>query len=183
MMVFKVLAAACAWALASAAAGAQEDAPTPDPKTEILATLDAFFVAFHEKDVEGMGALMLMPGHARAVNRGEDGALTLNKRSLAEFPEFIANSPDTLLEVYWDPTVQIHNDLVAHVWAPFVVQIDGATARCGIDLVTMVNTDFGWRIVDLTYAGRKEDCASLQPGDPADIRPAALADTFLAGDG
>lgn len=166
------------------AACATPPAPAPtDAETnqEILETLDAFFLAFHAKDAAALRGLTAGPGHVRALSKPKDGGLRMRGQTLDEWVDFVATSPDSLVEVYWDPVIQT-DGVIAQAWTPFEIKIDGVFGQCGVNMFTLIRTDFGWRVVDITYSGQREGCAARRPATSSAYRPAALSAVFLAAD-
>ncbi len=154
---------------------AQENAE----REAVLQVIDDFFIAFHEGDADRLTALFLAPGYTRAIRKTEAGEHRIREQAFDAAVESITSGDNELLELYWDPVVNIRGDLMATVWAPYEVKADGGTIHCGIDMFTLLNTDAGWRIVDLTYTAEPESCDEITPPSMEAMRPASLVHKFM----
>ena len=67
----------------------------------------------------------------------------------------------------WAPVVQVQGR-IASVWTPYDFHIDGRFSHCGIDTITLLRTDAGWRIAGLLYTVQRTGCAPSPLGPPAE---------------
>ncbi len=148
---------------------------------EVLGMLDAMFLAFHAQDLEGLqAALAEDAGVVRRVQRGDDGeGATVSASPLSEWAANVAGFEGELMEVYWDPVVQISLDTMAGVWAPYDLRVNGETAQCGINHFSIVREGDAWKIADITYSVEPGSCDVLRPDAMEDYRPATLVHDFL----
>jgi len=52
---------------------------------------------------------------------------------------------------------------LASVWAPFVIRFEGKIVGCGVNQLSMAQTDGDWRIVSgMDVQAPKEDCADFK---------------------
>jgi len=103
-------------------------------------------------------ALSLQGGSVRAVDLADDGSLWhIRSRSLEDGAVTISKGSDPLLERMWDPIAMVHGPL-AMVWRPYDFWVAGEWSHCGIDSLTLVGTDDGWKVSSISYTSEISDC-------------------------
>ncbi len=156
------------------AAPVQADDADADRDT-LLRIVDTFFVAMHENDPETLKTLVSdqvkLRGIRSTLPEGDE------RRTLTLTFDQWANRGDdgpTLVEVYWDPVLQIRPGLMATVWTPYEIEADGKRLHCGINLFTFQKHQTGWRITDLQFTIEPDACEDLRPASRDAVRPKAL---------
>jgi SAM-dependent methyltransferase len=79
--------------------------------------------------------------------------------------ETFAAGTERLLERMWQPVVHVEGPL-ATLWAPYDFHVDGKRSHCGVDAVTLLRGDAGWRVAGITYTVQRADCAPSPLGPP-----------------
>ncbi len=148
-----------------------------DPEVEaVLETIDAFFTAFAEGDVDTLERMLEQPSYIRSVRPFSDRGGFVRERTYRDWLESMRENTTALREVYWDPVVEVRDPLLATVWAPYRIEVDGALSHCGVDHFTLVKRADRWRIADLTYTTEPDACDELAPGPNSVVRPAEVAE-------
>lgn len=57
----------------------------------------------------------------------------------------------------WDAQVLLDEN-IAMAWTYYDLHVDGQFSHCGINLVSLIKTDDGWKISDITYNVKREQC-------------------------
>ncbi|MEM7739614.1 MAG: hypothetical protein AAF225_02290 [Pseudomonadota bacterium] len=162
MLVASLLAA-----LALAAPSSQEEA--------ILDVLDRFFVALERADTDTMRAMMDDKAALTSLRPGEASAPIVNTTDRDQWLEGLAGLEGVIVELYWDPKVEISPVGLAHAWVPYVVEANGERIHCGIDAFTLVRREGGWIISGLYDTRDPEGCERLGvEGARETMRPVAL---------
>jgi len=151
---------------------APANSAAPD-EADILARIDAFFLALHSGDPEAFDELM--QPHARVVYVGPGEAagrfgLSEGRASSRRMRE---GDHVGFEEAYWSPTVMQRGDL-AMVWTPYILYRGADFSHCGIDQFSMTRRAGRWVIdfASFTIEPSKEACAALgYPRDGEGLRP------------
>ena len=85
---------------------------------DVLRVVDEFFIAFDAGDMDTLRALTLQPGYVRAISTRNAPNIEISTTSFEDWYARFAENGDRLLEVYWEPNVQVRENLLASVWAP-----------------------------------------------------------------
>jgi hypothetical protein len=139
----------CSWA----ATRPEEGTPT--------ATVQHLFDAMSLKD--GSAAKALFTTEATLVAIAPDGKIT--STPVEKWTERLAASKDTWLERIWDPQV-LEQGSLAVVWAPYDFHMNGKFSHCGVDSVSLIKTEAGWRISALSFTRQTSGCPSSPLGPP-----------------
>jgi len=94
--------------------------------------------------------------HSTYVNK--EGKKTLRKGSLNDFINAIGTPHDEV----WDEqifTYRIeHEGTLATVWTDYTFYLGEKLSHCGVNTFQMVDTENGWKILNITDTRRKEKC-------------------------
>lgn len=143
---------------------------TGSQERAVVAVVQRFFDAMAAKDVEAFGAMMTPDAVFYAA---PEAPAPLRGRPAAADIEWLATTPDTLLERMWEPEVRVRGR-IAMVWTPYDFWRNGEFSHCGVDIFTMVKTNDGeWKISSAVYTVEREGCAPspLGPPRPEQLRP------------
>lgn len=164
VLLAALLPAACAHAPRDSAA---LDAATQ--REEILAVVDAFFMALAASDADAIAG-MHTPGAVNVIAEPEQGAdiryrpvsEMIDRMRRGDFPKF--------RERYWDPVVLERGGL-AVVWTRYAIEKDGARQHCGVDIFNLSKHANAWKIDSLNFTMEPSACDELAPGAGAIVRP------------
>jgi hypothetical protein len=134
-------------------------------ETAVLEVTDAFFEALSAGDTATLGALVA-PGAVLHSVRMVDTGASVGVRTREEFLEGIGADDADLLERVWGPTVLV-KERVAVVWTPYDFHLNGEFTHCGIDVLTLLESEQGWRITGVTYNVVTAGCAPSPLGSPS----------------
>lgn len=140
-------------------ASAQDDA-----EAGAVAAVQALFDAMAARDGTAIRDLLTEGAVFAATAETADG-VQVNESTGEEFAASIGQPGPALLERMWDPHVMIQGPL-AVVWAPYDFHVDGQFSHCGIDAVSLVRSDDGWRISSIAYTREREGCEPSPLGPP-----------------
>ncbi len=125
---------------------------------QIVDVAQGLFQAMLHKDVSTIRSLMIDGARLLAVdNRQQPTAVSWTSEE--QFAERIAGSEGELLERMWDPKVRVDGDF-AQLWTTYDFYIGGSFSHCGVDAFHMVRTANGWKIAQISYTRRIENCYS-----------------------
>ena len=143
---------------------AQVAVHAPDEKSEVLAVVQTFFDAMAAGDSAAAGATMTAGAALVGTTEMPDGVMT-SETSGADFLAMIARPGSALLERIWDATVMIRGAM-AVVWTPYDFHRNGEFSHCGIDAVSLVRTNDGWRIASIVWTVERTGCGPSPLGPP-----------------
>ena len=138
---------------------AQEDA-----EAGAVAAVQALFDAMAARDGDAIRDLLMEGAVFTSTVETADG-VRVGESTGAEFAASIGQPGPALLERMWDPHVMVQGPLGV-VWTPYDFHVDGEFSHCGIDAVSLVHTDDGWRISSIAYTRERDDCAPSPLGPP-----------------
>lgn len=122
-------------------------------KNAVLETVQRVFDAMAEADSAKAASVFVDGGHTFRVD--EEGNLALSENS--SFTQSIGNFEQEVIERMWDAKVLI-DDNIAMAWTPYDLHVDGQFSHCGTNLISLIKTGDGWKITDITYNVKKEQC-------------------------
>jgi len=89
--------------------------------------------------------------------------LRMRHESNEEYLEWLSRHTGTSVERIWDPVILVHAP-IANLWSPFVFYRDGEFSHCGVNNVSLIRTDDGWRIANWIWTEETEGCPSSPLG-------------------
>ena len=130
----------------------------------VVATVQRLFDAMARRDTATLRAL-LVPG-ARFTSLPTDRVVPAPRvQGDSAFLRTFAAGTERLLERMWQPVVHVEGPL-ATLWAPYDFHVDGKRSHCGVDAVTLLRGDAGWRVTGITYTVQRAGCAPSPLGPP-----------------
>lgn len=123
-----------------------------------------FMEALSARDVEALDALLAPEAMLYSVRAGEE-SLVYGVRPRADFLQGIEGGSSPFMERIWEPMVQVKGS-VGMVWAPYDFHAGGTFSHCGIDLLTYLKLEGGWKVTSITYDVVREGCEASPLGPP-----------------
>lgn len=119
------------------------------------ATIEAFFIAFHQKDSLTLRTFCHKDISLQTVANTKNGT-QLKSDQFQDFLKSIASIPNTMkiYEKLLDYKVTIDGDL-AHVWTPYEFYVNETLSHIGANSFTLVRENNKWLIVHLIDTRRK----------------------------
>jgi len=156
----KALLASAMLGAATLAAAPLAAEPTPE-QAEAIAAADAFFAALRSDDKTALAQQMLPGGMIFVHNRMKPDAPRVDVVPVAKHLENWLKSPPGLDEVMRYDTVLVTADM-AQVWGPYRFVAGGKTSHCGINSLSLVRTDSGWKVANTSFTMEPpERCEAL----------------------
>lgn len=129
--------------------------PTAD-EVAVEAVVRELFDHMRAGDAAAMAALF--HPDVRLVTTGvQDGVPTARVVPASAWLESVGGSERELDERLYELEVAVAEGL-AYVWTEYSLFVDGAFSHCGVDLVDLVRTDAGWRIIQIADTRKQEGC-------------------------
>ena len=141
-------------------------AQTAPADPTVVAVVQRLFDAMAAHDTAAARSLLL-PGTRFVSISNDTGPGIPRIQGDSAFLRMLATRTDRLLERMWSPVVQVQGR-IATVWTPYDFHIGGRFSHCGIDAVTLLRTDAGWRIAGLLYTVQRTGCAPSPLGPPVE---------------
>jgi hypothetical protein len=135
---------------------AQRDA-TGEVREAVLAAVHGFSSALTAKDLAASKAVLLAEGQGYATRIDADGSVQIKRETNEQYFEWLATTPDEVLERMWDETVLVHGP-IAFVWAMYDYHENGFFSHCGVNAISVLRTDEGWMSADWVWTIEQEDC-------------------------
>jgi len=131
------------------------------PDGEVRAAVDRFFDAIRSDDKAELAEVMLPEGvifvHSRMdPEHPRVDAVTVEDH-LARWATRSASFDERM---YYD-TVRISGDM-AQVWGPYSFMADGKLSHCGVNSLSLVKTDDGWKVGNTSFT-------MVPPGQCAEV--------------
>ncbi|MGK0365608.1 MAG: hypothetical protein ACI85O_002674, partial [Saprospiraceae bacterium] len=134
-------------------------------KEAVIAVVDALFDGMREGDTEKIDSLFLKEATMISIYRDEKGMHQRKSEETANFGEVIGKHMlNELDEKIWSYDVNINQDL-ATVWTDYTFFYKGEVSHCGVNSFTLHQTEYGWKILNITDTRSKQNCQIL----PTDV--------------
>ena len=92
------------------------------------------------------------------LGKNPEGGTETRETSGKQFLSMIASRPaQTLDERSWNGQVQLDGDLASY-WCEYAFYNAGKFSHCGVDVFQLYRSPQGWKIVNLAYNVRRENC-------------------------
>ena len=156
-------------ALLASAAPLAAETPTPE-QAEVIAAADAFFAALRSDDKTALAGVMLSEGVIFVHNRMNPESPRVDAVPVADHLARWAKGTRKADEVMHYETVLVTGDM-AQVWGPYSFWSDYELTHCGINSLSMVKTESGWKVANTSFTmERPSECERLGvPGFPAEV--------------
>lgn len=129
-----------------------------DTRSEVLAAVDATFLAINANNAELFEKMMLPGALIVAQNYSKtDDKLTSSVFSVREVADRMRKRSGPIDERRTRTIVQTQRDL-AHVWVEYTLDVDGKRLHCGVDSFGLVRKDGAWRVSSLTWTAEPNGC-------------------------
>ena len=138
--------------------------PTDTEKADVVATLQRLFDALQAGD-EALLRSVVDASVVMHYSETLDGRTILGSSTLDALAARITSGEVPLIERMWDPVVAVDGAL-ATIWTPYDFYAGQAFSHCGVDAVSLMRTDDGWKIVGLSWTRRQPPDCALHPGGP-----------------
>lgn len=129
-----------------------------DEQEAVLQTVQTLFDAMAEADSTKAASVFVEDGHTFRLDEADSISLSEN----ADFATSIGNFEQEIVERMWDPQVLV-DDNIAMAWTPYDLHVNGEFSHCGTNLISLAKTEDGWKITDVTYNAREDNCPDGQP--------------------
>jgi hypothetical protein len=124
----------------------------------VLAAVDEFFAAVHDKSRERIAAATLAEGLATSIRPGSSGQQPLVRSwHWATYIENVLGGRGIWTERLFAPVVQVDGD-IAMVWSRYELLVDGVFDHCGVDHFDMVRRGERWVVYNLTWTNVTVGC-------------------------
>lgn len=130
-----------------------------DPEEAVLDVVQKLFDAMAEADSAKAASVFAEGGHTFRVDKNNDILLSENRA----FVQAIGNFDQKVVEHMWNTKVLVDGN-IAMAWTPYDLHVDGTFSHCGTNLISLIKTDEGWKISDITYNVKQEECGESPLG-------------------
>ncbi|QMU29960.1 nuclear transport factor 2 family protein [Adhaeribacter radiodurans] len=92
------------------------------------------------------------------IGQNPGGGIVTRETTGKQFLSMLASRPaQTLDERSWNGQVQVDGDLASY-WCEYAFFNAGKFSHCGVDVFQLYRSPQGWKIVNLAYNMRRENC-------------------------
>jgi hypothetical protein len=143
-----------------AAAPLAAETPLP-PEAAVTAAVDAFFTALRSEDRTALAREMDPRGMIYVHDRMNPAAPRIMVIPVADHLARWAKGTAMVDEVMRYDTVLVDGDM-AQVWGPYRFISNGTTSHCGINSMSLVKGEGGWKVANTSFSMEvPERCAAL----------------------
>ena len=149
---------------------AQESPTLPAPEQQVLTGVDRFFDALKSKDRTRLAREMIPEGMIFIHNRMDPDDPRTDVVAVSDHLERWAGGTGEVAEYMEYETVLIDGDM-AQVWGPYTFFANRKISHCGVNSLSMVRTDDGWKVANTSFSMvPPSECESIgAPYTPEDI--------------
>lgn len=157
LQIFPALAIA---ALATPALA--QDAPMlPAPEQLVMQGADRFFAALKSADKTRLAREMIGDGTIFVHNRMDPDNPRVDVVKVSDHLERWAKDTAEVSEFMEYQTVLVDGDM-AQVWGPYTFFVDNKISHCGVNSLSMVRTDDGWKVANTSFSMvPPEECEAI----------------------
>lgn len=153
--------AATALTMGLCASPALADDHASDPKKDVIAAADAFFAALRNPDKTALAEELLKEAvifvHDR---RDKENARTMLVPAGTHLESWLGSAQG--VDEYMTYESVLVDGQMAHVWGPYVFLLNGEPTHCGINSMSMVKTEEGWKVGNTSFTMTAVDeCEAL----------------------
>ncbi|QNF33938.1 nuclear transport factor 2 family protein [Adhaeribacter swui] len=92
------------------------------------------------------------------IAKNPEGEMVTRETSGKQFLKMLASQPaKTLDERSWNGQLQVDGDLASY-WCEYAFFNAGKFSHCGVDVFQLYRSPQGWKIVNLAYNMRRDNC-------------------------
>ena len=128
-----------------------------------------FMDALSARDTRRLDELLTPEAMLYSLRDGEAGPV-FGARTRESFLGGLQGESRVFLERIWEPVVKVSGG-VAMVWAPYDFHLDGAFSHCGVDVLTFLKLEGGWKVASVTYNVVREGCEPSPLGGLPRLEP------------
>ncbi len=129
----------------------------PD-KTEILKPIKSLFDGMRAGDSTIVRAAFIKDASMHSTFLDKEGKKQLRKGSLDAFVTAVGTPHDEI----WDEQIFVYrveqDGTLASVWTEYTFYLGDKMSHCGVNTFQVVDTEDGWKILNLTDTRRKDNC-------------------------
>ncbi|WP_324827819.1 SMP-30/gluconolactonase/LRE family protein [Qipengyuania zhejiangensis] len=126
-----------------------------------LAAANRFLATLSTKDAEAYAATTIPEGRGTGTEIRADGSRVFFTYTFEELVKVLPTAiPDGSVEALVNPMVRVDGD-IAMVWSDYTFTIDGRLSHCGTDHFDLIRQDGVWRVFNLTWTTRRDNCEKL----------------------
>ena len=137
----------------------------PALHAEIVAALQTVFDALATGDSDLLRGVMDPEVVMIYAETTADGETSFGSSTLEGLATRVEASEEPLIERMWDPVVRV-SGAMATIWTPYDFYVGTTFSHCGVDAATLMNTEDGWKIVDLSWTRLQPPECALHPDGP-----------------
>ncbi|WP_416227304.1 hypothetical protein [Qipengyuania sp. ASV99] len=141
-------------------------ATTPEAKpsreqAEVMLAADAFFAALRSEDRTALAAVMLSEGVIFIHSRMNPDLPRVDAVPVADHLARWGTRSGDFDELMSYDHVLVDGDM-AQVWGPYRFLANGATSHCGVNSLSLVRTESGWKVANTSFTMEPPTrCAAL----------------------
>jgi len=148
--MIKILVCICL--LASVSINAQQD------KVAILKPIKSMFDGMRASDSTMVRAAFVEEATMHSSFLNKEGKKILRKGSLDAFVNAVGTPHDDV----WDEQIFVYrveqDGTLASVWTEYTFYLGDKLSHCGVNAFQIVDTEEGWKILNITDTRRKDNC-------------------------
>ena len=125
---------------------------------EVRAVVDQLFTGMKTGDSSLVARSFTADATLQSVSLAADGKVKAHKDGIGGFVKAVGTPHQEMWdERIYDLKIQIDGPM-ATVWAPYKFYLGEKFSHCGVNAFTLIKTESGWKIADITDTRRKEGC-------------------------
>lgn len=117
---------------------------------EVMQAVDAFFAALRNEDRTALAQKMVPDGMIFVHSRMQPDAPRVDVVSVSDHLARWATQSRKVDELMYVDTVLVDGDM-AQVWGPYYFTVDARLTHCGINSLSMVKTEAGWKVANTSF--------------------------------
>ncbi|MEM6475646.1 MAG: hypothetical protein AAF687_05710 [Pseudomonadota bacterium] len=139
---------------------AQANQPPPESDA-VVAAADAFFEALRNPDKTALSKELLNEAVIFVHDRRDpENPRTMIVPAGQHLEGWLTSAPG--VDEYMSYDSVLVDGTMAHVWGPYTFLVNGKTTHCGVNSMSMVKTEDGWKVGNTSFTMvSPEDCETV----------------------
>jgi hypothetical protein len=126
--------------------------------TEVTAILDQLFTGMRTGDSSLVSRSFMPDATLQSVSTAPDGKIRVDKNAVAGFIQAVGTPHQEVWdERIYDLVIRV-DGAMASAWAPYKFYLGEKFSHCGVNAFTLIKTESGWKIANITDTRRKDGC-------------------------
>ncbi len=130
----------------------------PSPEPEIEKTINRLFDGMRKGDSTILKSVFHQDAQMATTYTDQQGLPAIRQRSVAQFIQRAGIPHDNIWNEKINNLMIRQEDNLAIAWMQYAFFLGDEFSHCGVNVINLVKSEFGWKIYDLIDTRKSENC-------------------------